>query len=116
MELISRQVALELSLVGINVNLAPVLDVPRSPACPQWDRAYSSDPEIAARYAVAAIRGYLSGGVLPVAKHFPGLGDTLVDSHESCPWPNPGMPTGRRTCCPSGGRWPRGAHGHDRPP
>jgi len=84
-EYLARQVARELALVGINVNLAPVLDVPRSPACPQWDRAYSSDPEWAARYGLAAIRGYLSGGVIPVAKHFPGLGDTMVDSHEVLP-------------------------------
>ena len=84
-ERLARQVARELALVGLNVNLAPVLDVPRSPACPQWDRSYSSDPETAANYAVAAIRGYLSGGIIPVAKHFPGLGDTLVDSHEILP-------------------------------
>ena len=82
---LSRQVARELALVGINVNLAPVLDVPRSPACPQWQRAYSPDPERAARYALAAIRGYLAGGVIPVAKHFPGLGDTVADSHQVLP-------------------------------
>jgi beta-N-acetylhexosaminidase len=84
-EYLARQVARELALVGLNVNLAPVLDVPRSPACPQWDRAYSSDPERAARFGLAAIRGYLAGGVIPVAKHFPGLGDTLADSHEVLP-------------------------------
>jgi beta-N-acetylhexosaminidase len=84
-EYLTRQVAKELALVGLNVNLAPVLDVPRSPACPQWDRAYSSDPERAARFGLAAIRGYRSGGVIPVAKHFPGLGDTLADSHEVLP-------------------------------
>jgi beta-N-acetylhexosaminidase len=84
-EYLARQVARELSLVGLNVNLAPVLDVPRSPACPQWDRAYSSDPERAARFALAAIRGYKAGGIIPVAKHFPGLGDTLADSHEVLP-------------------------------
>jgi beta-N-acetylhexosaminidase len=84
-EHLARQVGRELALVGINVNLAPVLDVPRSPACPQWDRAYSSDPERAARFGVAAIRGFLSGGVIPVAKHFPGLGDTMFDSHEVLP-------------------------------
>ncbi|MGB8991225.1 MAG: beta-N-acetylhexosaminidase, partial [Desulfobaccales bacterium] len=84
-EALARQVARELALVGLNVNLAPVLDVPRSPACPLWDRAYSADPQTAARYAVAAIRGYMSGGVIPVAKHFPGLGDTLADSHEVLP-------------------------------
>jgi len=82
---LSRQVARELALVGLNVNLAPVLDVPRSPACPQWDRSYSSDPERAARFGLAAIRGYLAGGVIPVAKHFPGLGDTMADSHEVLP-------------------------------
>jgi len=84
-EHLARQVARELALVGLNVNLAPVLDVPRSPACPQWDRAYSSDPERAARFGVAVIRGCLAGGVIPVAKHFPGLGDTMSDSHEVLP-------------------------------
>jgi len=82
---LSRRVARELALVGINMNLAPVLDVPRSPACPLWRRAYSSDPERAARFALAAIRGYVAGGVIPVAKHFPGLGDTMADSHEVLP-------------------------------
>ena len=38
-----------------------------------------------ADYAVAAIRGYMAGGIIPVAKHFPGLGDTLADSHEVLP-------------------------------
>lgn len=82
---LSRRVARELALVGINMNLAPVMDVPRSPACPLWHRAYSSDPERAARYALAAIRGYAAGGVFPVGKHFPGLGDTMADSHEVLP-------------------------------
>jgi beta-N-acetylhexosaminidase len=83
--LLARHVARELSLVGLNLNLAPVLDVPRSPACPQWDRSYSSDPARVARFALAAIKGYMSGGVLPAAKHFPGLGDTVVDSHQVLP-------------------------------
>jgi beta-N-acetylhexosaminidase len=91
-EHLARQVARELALVGLNVNLAPVLDVPRSPACPLWDRAYGSDPETAASHAVAAIRGYLAGGVIPVAKHFPGLGDTLADSHEVLPLAQSGDP------------------------
>ncbi|MFZ5450029.1 MAG: beta-N-acetylhexosaminidase [Thermodesulfobacteriota bacterium] len=82
---LARHVARELSLVGLNVNLAPVLDVPRSPRCPQWDRAYGRDPEHVARFALAAIKGYMSGGIIPVAKHFPGLGDTGVDSHEALP-------------------------------
>ncbi|MGA8571022.1 MAG: beta-N-acetylhexosaminidase [Desulfobaccales bacterium] len=77
----SRRVARELALVGINMNLAPVLDVPLEPGCPLWDRSYGRDPRQVARFGRAAIEGYLAGGVLPVAKHFPGLGDTLADSH-----------------------------------
>jgi beta-N-acetylhexosaminidase len=84
-EALARQVARELALVGLNVNLAPVLDVARTPACPQWDRAYGQDPEQVARFGVAAIRGYLAGGLIPAAKHFPGLGDTLADSHQVLP-------------------------------
>jgi beta-N-acetylhexosaminidase len=89
---LARRTARELALVGFNVNLAPVLDVPRSPACPLGDRTYSSDPGEVARYAVAAIKGYRDGGVLPVAKHFPGLGDTAVDSHEVLPLAQSGDP------------------------
>jgi len=81
-ELLARKVARELALVGININLAPVLDVARGPRCPLWDRSYSPDPERAALLGTAAIRGYLAGGVIPTAKHFPGLGDTVVDSHQ----------------------------------
>jgi beta-N-acetylhexosaminidase len=82
---LSRTVARELALVGINMNLAPVLDVARQPACPQWGRSYSADPEQVATFGVAAIHGFLEGGVLPVAKHFPGLGDSTVDSHQVLP-------------------------------
>lgn len=84
-ESLARTVAHELALVGINMNLAPVLDVPRKPDCPQWHRSFSSDPEQVAAFGEAAIRGFLQGGVLPVAKHFPGLGDTTVDSHQVLP-------------------------------
>ena len=82
---LARRVARELALVGVNMNLAPVLDVARSPDCPQWQRAYGQDPRQVARFACAAIRGYLAGGVIPVAKHFPGLGDTAADSHQVLP-------------------------------
>ncbi|MEW6387750.1 MAG: beta-N-acetylhexosaminidase [Thermodesulfobacteriota bacterium] len=84
-ELLARKTARELSLVGVNVNLAPVLDVARGPDCPLWERSYGPEPEKVAALGLAAIRGYLAGGVLPVAKHFPGLGDTLKDSHEELP-------------------------------
>jgi beta-N-acetylhexosaminidase len=82
---LSRKVARELALVGINVNLAPVLDVPRGPDCPLWDRCYATDAARVAAFGAAAVQGYLEGGVLPVAKHFPGLGDTVADSHQVLP-------------------------------
>jgi beta-N-acetylhexosaminidase len=92
-EALALKTARELALMGINMNLAPVLDVARGPDCPQWHRAYSLDPERAARYALAAIRGYLAGGVIPVAKHFPGLGDTVADSHRELPLAQSGDPS-----------------------
>jgi len=79
---LARRVGQELCLVGVNMNLAPVLDVARGPDCPQWDRSYGPDPKLVAAMGTAAIRGFLAGGVIPVAKHFPGLGDTRIDSHE----------------------------------
>ncbi|MDI6853737.1 MAG: beta-N-acetylhexosaminidase [Deltaproteobacteria bacterium] len=84
-ERLARQTARELAVVGINMNLAPVLDVARGPECPLYERSYGSVPELVAAYGEAAIRGYAAGGVLPVAKHFPGLGDTLRDSHVELP-------------------------------
>ncbi|MBI4642339.1 MAG: beta-N-acetylhexosaminidase [Deltaproteobacteria bacterium] len=92
-EALARQTARELQMVGINVNLAPVLDVARGLDCPLGDRAYGQDPELVAQLGTAAIRGYLAGGVLPVAKHFPGLGDTRVDSHVDLPLSQSGDPT-----------------------
>jgi beta-N-acetylhexosaminidase len=84
-EALARTVGRELALVGINLNLAPVLDVARTPRCPQWERSFGSDPEKVAALGEAVIRGFLQEKVLPVAKHFPGLGDTSVDSHQVLP-------------------------------
>lgn len=84
-ETLARQTARELALVGVNVNLAPVLDVARGPECPLYERSYGADPEQVAAFGEAAVRGYLAGGVLPTAKHFPGLGDTIRDSHRELP-------------------------------
>jgi beta-N-acetylhexosaminidase len=81
----ARTVGRELALVGINMDLAPVLDVARDPGCPLWDRSFGSDPEKVASLGEAAIRGFRQEKVLPVAKHFPGLGDTSVDSHQELP-------------------------------
>ena len=83
---VARASAAELADCGIDVVLAPVLDVAADrKAVVVGARAYGGDPGLVARLGAAAIRGYLEGGVLPVAKHFPGHGRTPVDSHLALP-------------------------------
>ena len=48
-------------------------------------RAFGSDPELVARHVAASVKGTSRRGVLACAKHFPGHGDTHVDSHEALP-------------------------------
>lgn len=85
-EACAMAVASELRSVGINMNLAPVLDVNTNPDNPVIGaRSYSDDPRLVARMGAAAVRGYGRGGVLAVAKHFPGHGGTNLDSHEILP-------------------------------
>ncbi len=72
--------------LGFDVDFAPVLDVDSNPTNPIiGDRAFSSDPEEAAKKALAFARGLLRGGVFPCGKHFPGHGDTSLDSHVDLP-------------------------------
>lgn len=76
----------ELRAMGINMNMAPVLDVNNNPANPVIGiRSFAEDPEITAAFAVSTIQGYRAGHVLSVGKHFPGHGDTSVDSHVDLP-------------------------------
>jgi len=84
--LVARLTAQELAGLGINVNCAPVLDIP-TPGAHEiiGDRAYGSEPRIVADLGRAVARGYLDGGVLPVMKHIPGHGRAGVDSHKSLP-------------------------------
>jgi beta-N-acetylhexosaminidase len=74
--------ARELSAVGININYAPVVDVNTNTNSPIIkSRAFSSDPEVCGRLGSAVCRGLQKFGVMAVAKHFPGHGDTKEDSH-----------------------------------
>jgi len=76
----------ELMAVGINLNFAPCVDVLTNASNPViGDRSLSSDPEEVAKMASSLVRGYIKSGVIPCAKHFPGHGNTLVDSHEELP-------------------------------
>jgi beta-N-acetylhexosaminidase len=72
--------------VGVNFNFAPCVDVNNNPLNPIiGTRSYGDNPETVARFAPEAIRGLHDGGVMTSAKHFPGHGDTAVDSHLALP-------------------------------
>lgn len=76
----------ELRMIGINLNYAPVLDVNNNPLNPVIGvRSFGESPEAAAEFGAAAVRGYQDAGVAATAKHFPGHGDTDVDSHLDLP-------------------------------
>jgi beta-N-acetylhexosaminidase len=79
-------VGAQLRALGFNLNLAPVLDVHTNPDNPViGDRACSSEPHEAARLALSYLRGLRAAGVVGCGKHFPGHGDTSVDSHLGLP-------------------------------
>jgi beta-N-acetylhexosaminidase len=83
---IGRLLGRELQAVGIDVNLAPVVDVDTNVDTPIiGDRAFSSDPLLVATLGAALIRGMQEVGVAACAKHFPGHGDTWQDSHLELP-------------------------------
>ncbi len=76
----------ELSACGIRVDFAPVVDVDTNPNNPViGDRSFGDDPDLVGRLGAAMIRGLQDGGVAACAKHFPGHGDTAVDSHLELP-------------------------------
>ncbi len=83
---VAQAMAAEMRAVGINADFAPDLDVNNNPANPVIGiRSFSSEPELVAEYGVAFLEGLQAGGVLAFGKHFPGHGDTGVDSHVSLP-------------------------------
>lgn len=82
----ARLAGREMRLVGVNMNLAPVVDVQTNPDNPViGDRAYGSDPEIVAAFGKAALKGYEHAGIIAVLKHYPGYGDVSVDPHAELP-------------------------------
>jgi beta-N-acetylhexosaminidase len=79
-------IARELSVVGINLNFAPVLDVHSNPNTPViGDRSLSSEPSQVLTLGWSMIQGLRKGGIIPCGKHFPGHGDTAQDSHLELP-------------------------------
>ncbi len=85
-EAAARATGLQLRALGINLDYAPVADVNADPANPViGTRSFGSDPALVSAATQAAIAGLHAAGVAAVAKHFPGHGDTDVDSHTGLP-------------------------------
>jgi beta-N-acetylhexosaminidase len=82
-EAVYAGIGADLAALGVNLDLAPCLDVLAAPENPViGTRSFGADPELVARHAGAAVRGLQSAGVAATVKHFPGHGATLLDSHE----------------------------------
>lgn len=78
--------AKELNVAGVGVNFAPVIDVPKNlEFAALGDRVFGTDAEMIAALGSATVRGLQKGGVLAVAKHFPGHGAVNLDSHDELP-------------------------------
>lgn len=83
---LGQKIAQHCRRMGIHINFAPVLDINTNSANPIiGKRSFGSDPENVARKSIAYAQGIEKEGVMAVAKHFPGHGDTSVDSHKSLP-------------------------------
>lgn len=86
LEKLGQYLAHELLDLGINLDFAPVLDVNSNPQNPIiGDRAFSNDPKIVAKAALAFYQGMKKAGLVTCGKHFPGHGDTSADSHLALP-------------------------------
>jgi len=80
----AKATAATLKLLGLNLNLAPVVDLdahPDNPIIKGKGRSFSSDPEAVARHAAEFVRAHRDAGVLTCAKHFPGHGSAAGDTH-----------------------------------
>ncbi|GAA2356752.1 glycoside hydrolase family 3 N-terminal domain-containing protein [Nonomuraea africana] len=85
-EELARDLGRDLAAAGITIDFAPSADVNSNPGNPVIGlRAFGADPELVARHTRAFVRGMQTTGVAACAKHFPGHGDTTVDSHHGVP-------------------------------
>ncbi|MFE6689584.1 glycoside hydrolase family 3 protein [Streptomyces sp. NPDC057743] len=83
---VARELGRRLADCGVNFNWAPCADVNSDPANPVIGvRSFGADPALVARHTAAYVEGMQSAGVAACAKHFPGHGDTAVDSHHDLP-------------------------------
>jgi beta-N-acetylhexosaminidase len=85
-EEVARDLGVELAGAGVTLNYAPDADVNSNPDNPVIGvRSFGAEPALVARHTAAWVRGLQSAGVAACAKHFPGHGDTHVDSHHDLP-------------------------------
>lgn len=85
-ETMGKLLARQIQLVGFNVDFAPVLDINSNPNNPViGDRSFGSSASLVSQMGIAEMKGLRSEGIIPVVKHFPGHGDTSVDSHLDLP-------------------------------
>ncbi|HEX6942933.1 MAG TPA: glycoside hydrolase family 3 N-terminal domain-containing protein [Gemmatimonadaceae bacterium] len=83
---VGRIIGREARAVGIHINFAPVVDVNNNPSNPVINtRSFGEDPERVSRLSALFVRGSQEAGTIATAKHFPGHGDTDVDSHVGLP-------------------------------
>lgn len=84
--LLGKEIGRECKKVGIHLNFAPVVDVNNNPLNPIIHmRSFGENPDNVSRKAIAYMNGLASEGILACAKHFPGHGDTSIDSHHDLP-------------------------------
>jgi beta-N-acetylhexosaminidase len=84
--MVAEVMAKELRCVGVNVDFHPLCDIHTRPSNPVIGRrAFSSEDEVVSKMVSAMVRGFIAGKVIPCVKHFPGHGDTTVDSHVDLP-------------------------------
>ncbi|MBO8186925.1 glycoside hydrolase family 3 protein [Streptomyces spirodelae] len=83
---VAHELGSRLAAAGVNLNWAPSADVNSNPDNPVIGvRSFGGDPALVARHTVAYIEGLQAAGVAACVKHFPGHGDTAVDSHHAMP-------------------------------
>lgn len=83
---VGKAIATEAKAIGILMNFAPVVDVNNNPSNPVINtRSFGEDPQRVARLSAAFVKGTQDAGVMATIKHFPGHGDTDVDSHANLP-------------------------------